>query len=371
MNSAEFFTRKWVVLGFFTSVFIYGWYFAAPLSAIIIGLGGNLFLGYVLSAPKYKGLLSQNFDGKNFQNPTGVKPSGFPALVKWLSSRKRTKWELGKDFLWGEKPPASINKGVRITFINHSSFLIQIDGLNILTDPIWSERASPFTWIGPKRKRPPGIRFDDLPEIHILLISHNHYDHLDISTLKLLAEKFQPKIFTPLGVKKFLETNRIQNATDMDWWQQIAISDELQLASVPAQHFSGRGAFDRDATLWSGFVIKRKSGNIYFAGDTGYNDSTFVEIGKRFAPISVALLPIGAYKPQWFMSPIHTSPADSVKIHLDLEAQESIATHFGTFALADEGADEPIIDLQAALEDSGVPEDDFIVMKEGSAREFS
>ncbi len=370
MNNREFFTRKWVVLGFFILIFLYAWYFAAPVSSILIGIAGNLFLGFILSAPKHSGAVTYNFDGKKFLNPMGVRASGLPALIRWLFNRKRGEWKERNVIPSGEKPPAKVEEGIRITFVNHSTFLIQVSGLNIITDPIWSKRASPFTWAGPKRMRPPGIRFDDLPEIDILLLSHNHYDHLDISTLKMIYEKFQPRIFTSLGIKAFLEQTQIRNAVEMDWWDELVLSEDLQLVSVPAQHFSGRGMFDRDATLWSGFVIKRKEGNIYFAGDTGYNDSTFVEIGKRNAPITIALLPIGAYKPQWFMSPIHVSPAESVKIHLDVNAQKSIATHFGTFPLADEGGDEPITDLKKALEEFNVPEEDFIVMMEGTGMVF-
>jgi len=218
--------------------------------------------------------------------------------------------------------------------------------------------------------RPPGIRFEDLPKIDYIILSHNHYDHLDINTLKNIYKTHQPKIITPLGVKSFLDNNQIITATDLDWWQERSLSDSLIIQSVPAQHFSGRGISDRDATLWCGYVIKNHRGNIYFAGDTGYNEFTFKEIGKRCAPISVALIPIGAFKPAWFMSPIHCSPAQAVQIHFDVNASQSIATHFGTFPLADDGEDEPTTELIQAMKEAKLATEKFLVLKEGEGRLF-
>jgi L-ascorbate metabolism protein UlaG (beta-lactamase superfamily) len=219
--------------------------------------------------------------------------------------------------------------------------------------------------------RPPGIRLEDLPHIDLILLSHNHYDHLDIETMQKLYVKFQPKIYTSLGVSAFLNEYGISNSADMDWWEEISIGGNLKLAAVPAQHFSGRGMLDRDATLWCGFVIKRVEGNIYFAADSGYHETLFKEIGGRYAPIRLAMLPIGAYKPRWFMSPIHTSPDEAVKMHIDLKADLSIATHFGTFPLADEGKDEPVADLKAALQVAAIAPEKFIVLEEGRWKDFN
>ena len=218
--------------------------------------------------------------------------------------------------------------------------------------------------------RPPGIKLEDLPKIDVMLLSHNHWDHLDITTVKKIYEAHHPKIVTPLGIKAFLEREGVLGAVDVDWWQEEIITTSLKIQSVPAQHFSGRGMFDRDATLWCGYVIKWPGGNIYFVGDTGYNETTFREIGERCAPIEVALVPIGAFKPQWFMSPIHCSPEQAVKIHLDSRAKSSIATHFGTFPLADDGEIEPVSELKIALEKSGVNAESFVVLQEGVPREF-
>lgn len=331
--------------------------------AVVIGLG------IFLSGPKYKGSVSDHFDGRQFINPTGIKAKRLSDVLQWMIKRKQGSWNERKNIPYGDKPLAS-SDGLRITYINHSTFLIQVDGINFLTDPVWSERTSPFTFAGPKRMRPPGIRFEDLPKIDVVLLSHNHYDHLDLVTMKKIFKIHHPKVITPLGVKTFLELNNIAGHGDMDWWDEIILTDSVTIQSVPAQHFSGRGMRDRDATLWCGYVIKRKNRNIYFAGDTGYNVKTFKEIGERCAPIQVALLPIGAYKPQWFMSPIHCSPEEAVKIHIEVKATISIADHYGTFPLADDGEEDAKEELLKALDKYSLSNDVFILLKEGDPKNF-
>ena len=339
---------------------------------VTIGVLASVFIlpGYLLSGPKYKGPLSDHFDGKKFFTPGGTPAKGLGDVLQWMMKRKRSPWKEKKEIPRSENPPARVGRGARITFVNHSTFLIQVDGINFLTDPVWSKRVSPFQWAGPKRMRPPGIRFEDLPKIDVVLLSHNHYDHLDIVTMKKVFEKHKPKIVTSLGVTAFLIKHKITGSSDLDWWQKLALNDSIEIQAVPAQHFSGRGTFDRDATLWSGFVIHRPGGNIYFVGDTGYNENIFKEIGNRCAPIEVALVPIGAFKPEWFMSPIHCSPQEAVKIHQEIKAKQSVATHFGTFPLADDGENEPIEELQKAQRAQGISPDLFIVLKEGEGREF-
>jgi L-ascorbate metabolism protein UlaG (beta-lactamase superfamily) len=328
-------------------------------------------VGWQLSSPRYKGDISDHFNGKQFNNPGNIKAKGLGDLIKWATNRQRGFWEYRDQQSTSiEDITEEMDSGrLRITFINHSTFLIQLKGLNILTDPVWSKRTSPFQWIGPARMRPPGIRFEDLPRIDYVLLSHNHYDHLDIETMKNLWNKFKPQIITPLGIPSFLSKHRVENAIELDWWEEIEVGKNTEIACVPAQHFSGRGSFDRDATLWSGFVIKTTSGSIYFVGDTGYG-AFFKEIGERYAPIKVAMIPIGAYKPRWFMSPIHTSPEEAVKVHLDIQAERSIAMHFGTFPLADDGMDEPVSDLKKALNKYHVPEDEFVIFSEGEGASF-
>lgn len=342
-------------------------FFLSLLVALL--LAGNI-LGSILSGPRYSGPTSDHFNGQRFLNVGGAQAKGPFDVLKWFFTRKRGAWK-EVTTAYGPKPDARIENGIKITFVNHSTFLIQTDGLNILTDPIWSERASPFSFMGPRRMRPPGIDFKDLPQIDVVLLSHNHYDHLDLPTLREIVKAHRPKIFTPLGVKVFLDKKGIPVASDMDWWSELMVSDRINIVATPAQHFSSRGTNDRDGTLWCGYIIKRKEGNVYFVGDTGYNTKIFKEIGERFSPIHLALIPIGAYKPQWFMSPIHCSPKEAVEIHVDVKSQQSIAAHFGTFPLADEGQDEPSKDLELALNERKIIADKFIALKEGEGKLFN
>jgi L-ascorbate metabolism protein UlaG (beta-lactamase superfamily) len=340
------------------------------LGSALLVVASFIIVGMLISAPTHSGPVTDHFDGKKFINPGNAQAKGLTDVFQWMMQRKQGPWTEKKESAFGEKPEAFVTTGIKVTFVNHSTFLIQVNGVNILTDPIWSERTSPFQFAGPKRMKQPGIRFEDLPKIDYIILSHNHYDHLDIITIKNLYNIHQPKIITPLGVKSFFDNNQITTATDLDWWQEVSLSESLIIQSVPAQHFSGRGISDRDATLWCGYVIKNPHGNIYFAGDTGYNEFTFKEIGRRCAPIAVALIPIGAFKPAWFMSPIHCSPAQAVQIHFDVNASQSIATHFGTFPLADDGEDEPRTELAEAMKQAKLVKEKFLVLKEGEGRFF-
>ena len=340
-----------------------------PLSIFVIVFLIIQIVGHLLSAPGYRGPKSDHFDGKKFINPGNVKAQGIGALLKWVRTRQPGKWIPHRHELPGKKPDATILDGARITFINHTTFLIQTDGMNILTDPVYSERVSPFTFAGPRRMRPPGIRFEDLPKIDLVLLSHNHYDHLDAATVSRLKKKFDPLFVVPLGVAPFLRKLNIKRLEELDWWQKFSIASFL-ISCVPAQHFSGRGFFDRDQTLWCGYVVKSKTMNLCFVGDTGYNNHTFKEISDRIGDIDLAIIPIGAFKPIWFMSPIHCSPEEAVKIHLDLKARLSIASHFGTFPLGDDGQNEPVQELQKAKEKLNVPVQDFITLKEGTSVDY-
>jgi L-ascorbate metabolism protein UlaG (beta-lactamase superfamily) len=340
------------------------------LVVLVLFFGTVVFFGYVFSGPRYKGPVTDHFNGKEFLNPGNRKAKGMMEALRWMVTRERGAWTAITDAKKNVKPAERITQGIRLTFINHSTFLIQFNGLNILTDPIWSKRTSPVEWAGPKRMRPPGLSLEDLPKIDVLLLSHNHWDHLDINTVVKIYQQHHPKIVTPLGVKAFLERRGIEQITDLDWWKELKIADSVGIRSVPAQHFSGRGMFDRDATLWCGYVIVRPEGNIYFVGDTGYNPETFKEIGERCSPIELALVPIGAFKPASFMGPIHCSPAEAVMIHQESKAKQSVATHFGTFGLADDGQTEPIIELEKALSASGINPAEFIVMTEGIPADF-
>jgi len=342
------------------------WFFSLIIFVLLV----INVLGYILSAPTYSGPNSGHFNGKRFVNPDSVKAKGFTEVLKWAMNRDQGTWQAIDTIRQAAPPPASVPSGeVRVTFVNHATFLIQIGDLNILTDPIWSDRTSPVPFAGPKRYVPPGISMDDLPAIDAVIISHNHYDHLDVSTVKRIVKRFNPHFYAPLGVSQFLRNKGVQRSTDMDWWGTLPLAEGIDLHCVPAQHFSGRGTFDRDKTLWCGYVIDTPQGNIYFAGDTGYGDF-FKQIGAKLGPFKIAMLPIGAYKPRWFMSPIHIDPAEAVKVHRDVHARTSIGMHFGTFPLADDGMDDPVEDLQKALEQSGLRPNEFLIMANGEHRLF-
>lgn len=336
---------------------------------VVLAVASPFLIGIFLSEPGYKGPASDHFDGKQFINPAGLRAKGLGEVIKWMRERTPGKWSERRDLPYGEKPLPVYDKGVRVTFVNHSTFLLQIDGVNIITDPVWSERVSPFSFAGPRRMRPPGIRFEDLPKIDIVLLSHNHYDHLDINYVKRIHQTFNPQFVVPLGVSGFLRKSGITKVKEFDWWQS-ELYGTMKIEAVPAQHFSGRGILDRDATLWCGYVIHRDGGNVYFAGDTGYNDVTFREIGVKCKP-ALSLIPIGAYKPEWFMSPIHCSPIEAVQIHQDLNTNQSIATHFGTFPLADDSFEDPVTLLHETLKAKGIPVTKFLVLEEGTAKDFS
>ena len=320
---------------------------AAIFTAAAATLAGTALLleRTLIASPKYRGPISDHFDGKRFHHPNPVRQSE-GSFLKWQLSRERGHWRDWVDEPAGPRPPARVDD-LRVTLVNHSTLLIQIGGINILTDPIWSERCSPLSFIGPRRHRQPGIRFDDLPEIDFVLVSHNHYDHLDLPTLRALQSRFRPRILTPLGNSALMARHGVEGAEEMEWWQT---KDNITL--VPAQHFCARSVSDRDATLWGGFVISGRGGNVYFAGDTGWGDH-FEQIGKRFAPIRLACLPIGAYLPRWFMKPAHIDPPEAVRAHDALRASTSVAMHYGTFNLGDDGESEPVDDLRRAIAAGG------------------
>jgi L-ascorbate metabolism protein UlaG (beta-lactamase superfamily) len=314
-----------------------------------------------VAAPRYHGAPSDHFDGAHFHNRSQV-PRGEGSVLHWMLARERGAWPAWVDAPYGPPPPKRVGRGaLRVTFINHATMLIQLDEVNILTDPIWSERTSPFSFAGPKRHRPPGIRFEELPHIDVVLVSHNHYDHLDVPTLRALVKRDAPRIITPLGNAALMAKRGITGVVELDWWQSSG-----NVTCVPSQHFSSRAISDRDANLWGGFVIGSPSGNVYFAGDSGWGPH-FAEIGHRFAPIRLAMIPIGAYLPRWFMKPVHIDPAEAVEAHRQLGASTSVAMHFGTFQLSDETIDQPVHDLSLALAAAGHPR--FWVLGQGEGRE--
>lgn len=253
---------------------------------------------------------------------------------------------------------------IAATFINHSSFLLQIGGMNLLTDPVYSERVGPWNFGGPRRSRPPGVAFDQLPRIDCVLLSHNHYDHLDVATLRRLQRRFDPLFVISLGNEGFLRRKGFQKVVELDWWESHTIQSRLQVLLTPAQHFSSRHLFDRDRTLWGGFAVTAGARRIYFVGDSGYGEH-FKLIGQKVQPIDLALIPIGAYEPRWFMKYAHVDPDEAVQIHLDVQPRLSVGMHFGTFQLTDEEVHAPPRQLREALVRRGVAAEQFIVPEFG------
>jgi L-ascorbate metabolism protein UlaG (beta-lactamase superfamily) len=298
----------------------------------------------------------KHFDGKRFFNPDAPQARGFFDVLRWkLTSHPERSARFVSDVV-PSQPPASVEGNeLRVTMINHSTLLIQQCGGNILTDPVWSERVSPFSSIGPRRRRDPGVRFDDLPRIDIVLLSHNHYDHLDLATLRRLADRGQSQFIVPCGVARWLQSRGIGPVHELDWGDSLP-TGSTTVHSVPAMHFSARGLFDRNRTLWCGYLIEATDRIIYFAGDTGFGEH-FAQIRERFGAPRLALLPIGAYEPRWFMAPVHMAPDEAIRAHEILGAKTSIAIHHGTFQLADEGIDTPKRQLVAY-----VPSDSFLVL---------
>jgi N-acyl-phosphatidylethanolamine-hydrolysing phospholipase D len=259
-----------------------------------------------------------------------------------------------------------------VTWVNHSTFLIRINGKSFLLDPIWNTRCSPFSFFGPKRKHPPSLLLEELDRVDYVVISHNHYDHLDKKTSYYLHALY-PNItwVVPLGVKKWFTRHlpqiRREKIIELKWWDELTL-DGFSVMGVPAQHFSGRGLFDRNRSLWMGFVVSFRNGKrFYFAGDTGYNAHDFKEIGRKFGPLDLSLLPIGAYLPRRFMRSVHINPEESIQIHRDTRSKLSVASHWGTFRLSSEALEQPPYDLYCALKNSEIPFAQFRVLRPGES----
>ena len=316
----------------------------------------------------HDGPISDHYDGSVFFNKEP--DHSFTDMVKWLWEMETETWPEWIEDPKQPPPMKNVKMGeLRVTFINHATVLIQMDGINILTDPIWSFRASPVTWAGPKRVRAPGVSLDDLPKIHYILISHDHYDHLDLPTLKRIELSHHPKILAGLGVKSLFLTHKINKVVEMDWWQAHLIEDgDLTITFVPARHNSGRWPFMKNKTLWGGFVIDGPNGQVYFAGDTAFG--AFLDaIAEKFQQIRLAILPIGSYEKRWFMKTQHMNPEDAVLAHKILNAQQSLGVHFGTFAEHPEQTiDAHEKDLSEALEKHKLPSSRFWVLKFGEGK---
>jgi L-ascorbate metabolism protein UlaG (beta-lactamase superfamily) len=320
----------------------------------------------------YSGPVSDHFDGTRFFNPGGIEPRGGLDFLRWQLFERRASWpsQLPSPFL-PDRPPAGVaGDAVRIVHVGHASFLVQARGINILIDPVWAERASPFAFAGPKRVNPPGIAFDDLPRIHVVLVTHNHYDHMDAGTIGLLRERFAPRVVAPLGNDAVLRAAIPELAVEaVDWGDTVELGDDAVVHVEPSQHWSARGVSDRGHALWASFVLQAGARKVYCVGDTGFGDgATFRRVRERHPGLAVALLPIGAYEPRWFMSGSHMNPDDAVQALELCGAAQALGHHWGTFRLTNEAAEQPALDLAAALAVRGLPPERFAALRPGEVR---
>jgi L-ascorbate metabolism protein UlaG (beta-lactamase superfamily) len=315
--------------------------------------------------------VSDHCDGRRFFNPH-VDTDKSPAdLHRWRATRQPAPWPSRVENETLPPPPDAAAPGeIVATHIGQATFLLQLDGANVLTDPIFSRRASPVRWAGPTRVRDPGVAFADLPRIDLVLLSHNHYDHMDLPSLRRIRRRWRAPIVTGLGNGRYLRWHGIGGAIELDWWGAAEPRPGMRVTYVPAQHWSKRGLFDGRRMLWGGHVIEAQGARVYFAGDTGY-PGHFREIRERLGRPDIALLPIGAYEPRWFMGPQHMNPDDAVRAHLDLDARRSLAMHFATFHLTDEAIDAPVQALDVALRAHGVSPQAFRVPRFGEPLRFA
>lgn len=324
---------------------------------------------------------------------------GLRDVVRWMATRRPARWPK-----WIQASPSDVSSSPTglgpwhlgpVTLINHSTVLLELGGANVLTDPIFSQRCSPVSVAGPKRCRAPGVALEDLPRIDLVLLSHDHYDHCDRASLQALGKAHEPLIVTGAGNARRLKSFGLSRVVELSWWQHVDLlaaedveapklrgSEETgslgpvlsgteplgRLTFVPAQHFSGRGAFDRNRTAWGGFVLQSAEGPVYFAGDTGYSETLFDRLLELFGPMRLALLPIGAYEPRWFMGPVHMDPAEALRAHGQLRSRRSVGMHYGTFQLTDEAVEAPLDELATALRASSFEPDDFLAPRQFGER---
>jgi len=323
-----------------------------------------------------------NRRGGRFRNPWPIASSHrFGGFLRWVLFERLTQ-KLPADpdpsvFQVAEpafRSPRAAAAELTVTWVGHATVLLQLGELNVLTDPHWSKRASPLQSAGPARWVKPGVAFDDLPPIDLVLISHNHYDHLDDRTVRRLAAAFPDAAWrVPLGLAAFVRRRGARDVEALDWWHETRLRDTV-VTCTPAQHFSARSPFDRNRTLWCGWALARQGHRVFFAGDTGYHPE-FAAIGERLGPFDLTLFPVGAYEPRWFMGPVHMNPEEAVRAFQDSRAgcDEGVMVpiHWGTFKLTDEPMDEPPRRTIAAWTAAGLPRDRLWLLEHGESRRLA
>lgn len=338
----------------------------------MLGLAGLTGLVRVRGNRYYHGPVSDHFNGTHFFTPGVPPPRGGLDLLRWQLGEQKAEWPDTYPSPHRDRPPARVHgASLRVSYVGHASFLLQTAGLNILVDPVWSDRASPVSFAGPRRVNAPGIALADLPPIDAVLVSHSHYDHLDTGTLGLLARTHDPRVVVPLGndaiVAPHIGASRV---TAADWGHVVDLDAGVRVHLEPMQHWSARSMFDRRHALWAAFVIDSPAGKIYIVGDSGLGDGwTFRHVRDRHPDIRLALLPIGAYEPRWFMRDQHMNPDDAVQALQLCGAGQAIAHHWGTFQLTNEPIDEPPRLLDQARQRHGVAEERFLTLRPGQVWE--
>jgi L-ascorbate metabolism protein UlaG (beta-lactamase superfamily) len=318
----------------------------------------------------YQGPIRPHFDGSKFSNPGHNKTSTVAGYLWERLSGSQATWPDSVPVTPQSPPPSRVDDGTaRVTFVGHATLLIQVAGLNILTDPVWSERASPFSFAGPKRVQAPGVTFDALPPIDVVLISHDHYDHLDLPTLQRLNTRDRPRVLVPLGnmplVAKTMPDSKV---SEHDWGDTVSIGNSTSVTLEPMLHGSGRSPFDQQTTLWAAFVIQASGLKLFHIGDSGYGDGKlFQSLGRKYGAFDLAIVPIGAFEPVSFMRDSHMSPAEAVKLKLDVRAKRAMAHHFEAFQLGFEAYDAPRSQLQAALAGAKLDPSVFVAPTPGQA----
>jgi L-ascorbate metabolism protein UlaG (beta-lactamase superfamily) len=310
--------------------------------------------------------ISAHFNGKTFFNPGEAADHGIADLLKWKLNAKPVPWPSHVEPRRRPLPSRPSGDGVEATWIGHSTFLLQSAALTVLTDPVFSDVAGPLAWLGSKRTVPPAYLLGDLPKVDLVLLSHDHYDHCDIPSLRALARRDDPVIIAPLGHRPLLEGPGFSKIVELDWWQDSACLPGVDVTLVPARHWCRRSPLATNVRLWGGFMVRMGGRLVYFVGDSGYEAGLFAEIGRRCGAPDLALVPIGAYEPRWFMKAAHMNPAEAVQLHREVGARRSIAMHWGTFQLTDEGREEPVRDLEAA----GGPASGFVAFEPGESGSY-
>ncbi len=309
---------------------------------------------------------SDHFNGKTFFNPSAAADRGLLDLLKWKLTGRPQPWPERIGLVPRPQPPVPTHEGIAATWVGHSTVLLRTSSAAFLTDPIFSLRASPVAWLGPRRVVPPAIDFADLPRVDAVLLSHDHFDHCDLPTLRRLARRDSPWVIAPLGHRSLLAGAGIRRIVELDWWQSHSLGGGEEVTLVPALHWSRRRPFGTNQRLWGGFMLRAGGRLVYFAGDTGYSERLFAEIGQRCGSPDLSLLPIGAYEPRWFMRDAHMNPPEAVRAHLEVGSRRSLAIHWGVFHLTDEGYDEPVRALEEARSAAGLAPGDFIAEAPGA-----